>query len=147
MTLINTNPLATMPRFFDSYLLKDMEIPGVSSNSMRSSVPAVNIKETKAGFELEMAVPGLEKKDISIEVDKNLLTISSVKKEKEGEEKKEEKYRLREFKLPSFKRSFKLPEKTVDIEKIEASYTNGILKLSFPKKEEVKLQPKQIEIS
>lgn len=148
MTLINRKPSTAMPRFFDSFLLKDMlELPQASANGLRSSFPAVNIKETKTGFELEMAVPGMEKKDFSIEVEKEVLSISLTRKEEEKVEEKDEKYRLREFSLQPFKRSFKLPEKTVDTEKIEAAYTNGILRLSIPKKEEEKLQPKQIKVS
>lgn len=139
-----------MPRFFDSFLLKDMlELPEFSANRSRGFVPAVNIKESNKTFVLEMAVPGMSKEDFSIEVEKEVLTISSQEKEeKEGkEEVKEEKYHLREFSTPSFKRSFRLPENLIDTEKIDASYTNGVLRLSLPKKEEVKIQPKQIKIS
>lgn len=149
MTLITKKPTATMPRFFDSFLLKDMlELPEFSANRSQG-VPAVNIKETNKNFVLEMAVPGMRKEDFSIEVEKEILTISSQEKEeKEGkEEVKEEKYHLREFNTPSFKRSFRLPENLIDTEKIEASYTNGVLTLTLPKKEEVKIQPKQIKIS
>ncbi len=151
MTLINKRTTTPMPGFFDSFLLKDMlELPEFSAQRARGSMPAVNIKETAQGFELEMMAPGLDKNDFSIEIDKNILTISSVNKEENKnneEEKKAAKFFVQEFNLRPFKRSFKLPDNIVDAEKIEAAYTHGILKLSLPKKEEVKLQPKQIKIA
>lgn len=150
MTLITKRPTSTMPGFFDSFLLKDMlELPEFSANRSRDFIPAVNIKENNKIVELEMAVPGRKKEDFSVEMEKEVLTISSqVNEEKDNkEEVKEEKYHLREFGTPSFKRSFRLPENLIDAEKIEASYSNGILKLSLPKKKEVKIQPKQIKVS
>ena len=150
MTLISKRPTTTLPGFFDSFLLKDMlDFPEFSTNKMRPAVPAVNIKETSKAFELELAVPGMKKTDFSIEIEKEVLTISTVKKEEKDvkEEEKEGKFHVREFGMHSFRRSFQLPKKLIDSEKVEASYTNGILLLTLPKKEEVKLQPKQIKIS
>lgn len=146
MTMISRKP-GTMPRFFDSYLLKDMlEWPAVNTKTGSTSFPAVNIKETPQGFELVLVAPGMNKDDFSIEVDKDLLTIASVEKEMKAEE-KDEKFHVREFVLRSFKRSFKLPENRINPENIEADYTNGMLTLSLPKKEDKKQQPKQIKVS
>ncbi len=100
-----------------------------------TSKPKVNIKENPDGFELQLALPGFTKKDISLKVEKGIITISS-----EIESKEDVKFTRREFALGAFKRSFKLP-KTVDTEKISASMKAGILTVSLPKKEEAKEQP------
>ncbi len=107
--------------------------------------PAVNIKEGEKDFELELAVPGRKKSDFNIEIDKDVLTISSeIEQDKEV---KEENYTRREFGFSSFKRAFTLPE-TIDNEKIRAHYENGLLKFVLPKKEEALPKPKRmIELS
>lgn len=109
------------------------------------NAPAVNIKESETNFELELAVPGRKKSDFNIEIDKDVLTISSeIKKE---EEVKEENYTRREFGFTSFKRAFTLPD-TIDNDKIEANYEDGLLKFVLPKKEEALPKPKRmIELS
>ncbi|WP_373516173.1 Hsp20/alpha crystallin family protein [Pricia sp.] len=109
------------------------------------TAPAVNIKENERSFELELAVPGRKKSDFNIEIDKDVLTISSEVKS-EGEA-KEENYTRREFAFTSFKRAFTLP-KTVDNDKIDANYEDGILRFVLPKKEEALPKPKRlIELS
>ena len=105
--------------------------------------PAVNVAESENGFDIELAVPGLKKEDFKINLDKNLLTVSAeVKKEEAAEVKK---YNKKEFSFNSFSRTFTLPE-TVDYTKIEAEYTDGILKLTIAKKEEAKIQAREITI-
>lgn len=109
-------------------------------DTFKHNVPAVNVKESDTGFQLEMAIPGRKKEDFKIEVDNEMLTISS---EVENEENKSENnYSRREFSFRSFKRVFALPE-TVDIDKIGASYEDGILKFVLPKKEEALPKPKR----
>ncbi len=109
------------------------------------TAPAVNIKENEKDFELELAVPGRKKSDFNIEIDRNVLTISSEVKN-EGEV-KEESYTRREFAFTSFKRAFTLP-KAVDSDKIEANYEDGLLRFVLPKKEEALPKPKRlIELS
>lgn len=111
----------------------------------QNQFPAVNIKENEDSFEILLAAPGLTKEDFAIEIDENILKISS--DIKQTEEVKEEKFSRREFSFSSFKRAFTLPE-TVNENKIEASYVNGILKLSLPKKEEALPKEKRsIQIS
>lgn len=105
------------------------------------SLPKVNIKDHGDGFEIELAVPGMKKEDFNIEVDAEVLTISSETKEEKQE--KREQYTRREFFQSSFKRTFALPE-TVDGSKIDATYVDGILKLTLPKKEEALPQPKRL---
>lgn len=98
--------------------------------------PQVNITETNDAYVLQLAAPGRNKEDFKINIEKNLLTISS---ETKAEEVKENEKQIRnEFSLQSFKRSFTLDEK-IEAEKIEAKYENGLLTLTLPKKEEVKL--------
>lgn len=111
--------------------------------SMRTPTnrPAANVKETDDSFVLELAVPGLTKKDIHINIEKNLLTVSA---EKEVTTKEGETVKRSEFSFNEFKRSFQLPE-TVDTELVKAKFKNGVLSITLPKKEEA--TPRQIEIS
>ncbi|MFV0141217.1 MULTISPECIES: Hsp20/alpha crystallin family protein [Empedobacter] len=111
----------------------------------QNQFPAVNIKENEDSFEILLAAPGLNKEDFSIEIDENILKISS--EFKQNEEVKDEKFSRREFNFSSFKRAFTLPE-TINEDKIEASYVNGILQLVLPKKEEALPKEKRsIQIS
>ncbi|MFN4298445.1 MAG: Hsp20/alpha crystallin family protein [Thermaurantimonas sp.] len=93
--------------------------------------PAVNIKESDTDYKVEMAVPGLKKEDIKVNLEKGVLTISFEKKE-EHEEK--DKYTRREFVYQSFSRSFTIPEDEIDVEKIRGDYKDGILNITLPKK-------------
>ncbi|MBT8314618.1 MAG: Hsp20/alpha crystallin family protein [Maribacter sp.] len=114
-------------------------------DNYKNDLPAVNIKENETNFELELAVPGRKKEDFHIEVDENVLTISSESKKEENVT--EENYTRREFAYSSFKRAFTLPE-TIDEGNIKANYDNGILKFTLPKKEEALPKPKRmIELS
>lgn len=102
------------------------------------STPKVNIKENEDAYTLNMAVPGFNKSDFVIDVEDETLSISmEVTKE---DEKTEENYARKEYGYASFKRSFSLPE-TVEEEKIEATYKDGILSVNIPKKEEAKPKP------
>lgn len=113
---------------------------------MGFTMPSVNVKETETNYEIEMAVPGLKKEDFKINIDRNILTISS-ESQTENEEKDEKKnYTRREFNYQSFTRSFTMPSDIVDVEHIEAKYDNGILKLAVPKRENAKKEVKTIEI-
>lgn len=109
------------------------------------NLPPVNIKENEVDFELELSVPGRTKEDFQIEIDKDVLTVSTEVKTEEV--KKEEKYTRREFSFKSFKRAFTLPN-SIDAENIKANYENGILNFVLPKKAEALPKPKrQIELS
>lgn len=112
-------------RFFDGDWLK------------KQSIPAVNVKETDKNFEIEVAAPGMSKKDFKITAENGMLNISSEKEEEK--EQKEKNYTRREFSYSSFSRSFALPENTNE-EDIKASYEDGVLKLEVAKK--VLVQPK-----
>jgi len=115
-------------------------------SSTNTSLPAVNVKETNDEFLIELAAPGMEKKDFKINFKNNVITISSEKEDKREE--KKENYTRREFSYQSFQRSFTVPENAIVSEKIEAIYNNGILEVKLPKREEVKPQPeREIKIS
>lgn len=108
-------------------------------NRQSTSLPSVNIREDEKGFYLELAVPGMDKKNLKIEVKDDILTISS--EQKEEQEQDLEGYRRREFSYSSFCRSFYLPE-DVNGEKIGATYKDGILNVEIPKLEEEKKKEK-----
>jgi len=110
-----------------------------------SSMPAVNIKENEKNFTLELAVPGMDKKDLKIDINEDVLTISSETKNENEEE--QDGYKRKEFSYSSFCRSFYIPE-NVNKDKIGASYKDGILSVELPKQEEEKNKiTKQIKIS
>lgn len=98
-------------------------------------VPAVNVIETKDNFMVSLAAPGLKKNDFKIDIEGNMLTISSEKEE--TKEETDAKFTRNEYNYSSFCRSFSLPDE-VKREKIDAIYEDGILKLTLPKSEEFK---------
>jgi HSP20 family protein len=103
-------------------------------------VPPVNIRETDSSFEVELSAPGKSKEDFTVDIDNDLLTIASEKNEERTEN--EGKYTRREFSHTSFRRAFTLPE-TAKEDDIKASYENGILRISIPKKDEALPKPKR----
>ena len=141
------NSLPAFPSLFDDFFSREFFNWGNSNfSSTSTTVTAVTIKESADDYEVEVAAPGMEKKDFNIVLDGNQLTISSAKQYEET--KKEESYTRREFSYQSFTRTFQLPKDVVDSEKIMATYENGLLKLPIPKKEEAKQKaPKQISIN
>jgi len=134
------------PKFINDFFDRDwMDFSMRNFSDTNTTLPSINIKEDKEGFDVEMAAPGLDKKDFKIELENNVLTISSEKKV-ENEIKEGQEFTRREFSYQSFTRSFSLP-KNVESEKISALYENGILKVSIPKREEERPKPsKMIEI-
>lgn len=108
-----------------------------------SSAVAVNINENENSFNIEFNAPGRNKEDFKINIENGLLTVSYEKKAQTEE--KDVKSIRREYSFESFKRSFSLDEK-INVDGIEAKYENGILRVVLPKKEEVKVAPKQISI-
>ena len=141
MTLIRrSNGLfPSVPSFFDDFLTRDVFDRSHTDKAYGSSLPQVNIKEDDDNFEVEVAVPGLKKGDFNIELENDVLTISSEKEVKSDTD--ENKYVIREFGYSSFKRTFSLPENKVAGEKVKAKYTDGVLRITLPKKEEAKLKP------
>ena len=110
-------------------------------NHINTTVPAANIIEADDHFNIELAAPGKRKNDFTIELDEGVLTISSETETKFTE--KDGSFTRKEFGYSSFKRSFNIPE-TVSADKISASYKEGILTVSLPKKAEALPQPKKL---
>lgn len=127
----------TYPNLFDDFFGMDFYPVHYRRNGFKS-LPAVNITEGDEAYTIEVAAPGLEKKDFRIDLNNDVLTISSEREK--GHEENKDQYTCREFGYESFSRSFNLPE-MVDREKISASHKNGILFLNIPKKEEAKVKP------
>lgn len=113
------------------------------SDESVSWMPSVNIKERSADYKIDLAVPGMDKKDFKVEVDNNLLTVSGERKEELKEE--NERSTRQEFHYGSFRRSFSLPE-AANVETISASYNNGVLSITVAKKEESKQTKKEITV-
>ncbi len=104
------------------------------SRSEGLNLPAVNVRENKTDFKLEVSAPGFEKQDFDLRVEKNVLTVSARKEQSREETGEDEKVHRREFVTSSFQRSFTLPEH-VDTTKIEAKEKNGVLTVKLPKKQ------------
>ena len=114
----------------------NIEVPNYSH-----SLPAVNIKEADKEFTLQIASPGLTKEDFEVSFEDNVLSIEVIKKNDVKENNND--FTRFEFDYNSFKRSFTIPE-SVEINKIEASYLNGILNIILPKKKEALPVPKKL---
>ncbi len=148
------NPLVRssnhLPSLIENFFGRDMNDFFNSNTPTMSNVPAVNVVEHQDGFRIDVAAPGLKKDDFKLNLNHNNLTISAYqqaqKEENEGQDKPGEKYTRREFSYSSFQRTFTLPT-SVDADRIQASYTDGVLKIEIPKREEAKVKPpRQIEI-
>jgi HSP20 family protein len=127
-----------MPNIFDEDLF-----PVVTNRT--SSMPAVNIRENDKNYVLDLAIPGIDKKDLKIDINEDVLTISS--ETKNESEESSDGYKRKEFSYSTFCRSFYVPE-NVTREKIEANYKDGILSVALPKMEEKKSKiNRKIEIS
>ena len=135
-----------LPSMFDRFFEGDLfDWSNRNFSLTNTTLPSVNIKENSNEFKVEVAAPGFEKGDFKLELNHDLLTISS-EKQIENETKEDEHFSKREFSYQSFTRSFTLPH-TADSERIDANYDNGILRVSIPKKEESKPKPsRMIEI-
>jgi HSP20 family protein len=128
---------ATLPTVFDDFFKpwNDWFDLGSGVLNRTLTVPAVNIMETKDDFKLSFAVPGMKKDDFHIGIEGSMLTISSEKEE--SHEEKEDRFTRKEYNYSSFARSFSLPEYVVK-DNIQATYTDGVLHITLPKKEEAK---------
>lgn len=145
-TLVKRNGALPTTSFFDDFFTRDFfDWSGWADNP--GTVPQVNILETNDDFRVEMAAPGMKKEDFHVELDNDTLTISSEVTNSSEENNRNQRYTRREFSYQSFNRSFYLPN-TVEADKIAASYKDGMLQLTIPKKEEARKKPvKTIAIS
>lgn len=141
----NVTGLPSFSSWFDNFFDNSIGTEFLSNFNTGITLPAVNIKETANDFILELAIPGMKKSDFIIDVENKILSISSeVTKE---QEEKDEIYTRREFGYSSFKRTFTLPD-SIESDKVKATYEDGILMVTLPKREEAKQKPpKRIEIS
>ena len=131
MNLISTNLNRCKPTLLDE-LFDDRWF---NFDTFNQTFPAVNTIEKENQYLLEIAVPGMDKKDFEIEIQNDLISISSISKQ-EKEVKDNFNYNRQEFNYNSFNRTFSLP-KEVDQSKIKAIYTDGILTITLPKLKEV----------
>jgi HSP20 family protein len=145
---LSDNLYPSFPSFFNRFFEGDlMDWNRSNFADTNTTLPAVNIRENDDEFIIDVAAPGMKKEQFNLDYENGRLTISSEKKEEKKEENKDT-YTRREFSYMSFQRSFTIPENLVDGEKIKASYNEGILHISLPKKEEVKPKPaRQIKVS
>jgi len=148
MMLIKKKSTPTFPQFFDDFFTRNLSEWGTQNYATtNTTVPAVNILENNTDFLVQMVAPGMNKKDFTIELDNEVLTISS-NKELKKEQKENHQLIRQEFNYQSFRRSFHLSKKVVDASKIKAQYKNGLLEILIPKLEEAqKLSPRRITIS
>lgn len=142
----NPNIMTTLMRrnsLFDDFFTKDLF--DFDSQKSSATLPSVNVKESDNAFEIEFAAPGMKKENFKINLEGNQLEISAEDKSDVQDTSSDGRYTRREFNYSSFRRSFTIPE-TVDQENIEASYTDGILKVVVPKKEVTVHKAKAIEV-
>lgn len=146
-TLVRYNQL---PAFADHMVARELNRffghPG--SNLARyqkpvSTVPATNIKEDESAFYLEVAAPGLKKENFTVNVENKTLTIAFKQEGKADQE--TGKFTHKEFGYAAFERTYHLP-KNVNVDQIQATYIDGILKVALPKVEVKKAEPKEIEV-
>jgi len=143
MKLIKRNDDWGFPSIWEDFFNNDvLNFPATVSRGR--TVPAVNISENDKEFVVELAAPGMKKSDFNINLEGNVLSISSEMKSETKDEGKE--FTRKEFSYQSFQRAFTLPE-SVDQEKVEAQYVEGVLKITLHKKEEMVARTKEIKIS
>ena len=128
MRIVKYNNNNNFPSLMNEFFNEDF---GMNLINRNRSVPSVNSIENNDSFEIDLAVPGMNKEDFKIELIDKLLIISSENSNSIGNDN----MRLNEFNYSSFQRSFKVPE-SVNLDKIKGNYKNGILKVLLPKKKE-----------
>ena len=144
----NGSLFPTIPSLFDDFLTRDWLDSSLANWRVTgATLPAVNVMETNDDFRIEVAAPGMRRNDFKVELDNNILTISSEREDKSEEKDSNGNYTRREFSYQSFQRSFTLPENKVLGDKITARYVDGILHVTVPKSEDAKVKPaKQIAV-
>ena len=149
MVRSNNTLFPTIPSLFDDFFTRDWLDSSLANWKVSgATLPAVNVKESNDDFQIEVAAPGMTRDDFKVELDNNVLTISSEREQKNEEKDEKGNYTRREFSYQSFQRSFSLPESKVLGDKISARYSDGILYVTVPKSEDAKVKPaKQIAIS
>jgi len=134
-------PSTTLSNLLDGFIDNDFFNAWDRDITLRS-YPRVDIIEEKDTYKISADMPGLDKKDITVEIKNGVLAISGEKKEEKTERDKDRYYHF-ERRFGSFRREFALPEH-VDNEHVDAKYANGVLELTLRKTEAAK--PKSIEV-
>jgi HSP20 family protein len=143
----NADLFPSLPSLIEDFFSRDWADSRLANHAYSSTLPAVNVKETNDDFIIEVAAPGMKRDDFKVELDNDVLTISSYREEKKSEQ-ADKSYTRREFSYQSFQRSFSLPENKIEGERIAARYVDGILHITVPKKDEAKIKPiRQIAIA
>ncbi|MFN3529749.1 MAG: Hsp20/alpha crystallin family protein [Bacteroidia bacterium] len=147
MTLVKFQNRNSFPSFVDRFFNGDpFHLAEQMFGNEPMSMPAVNIRETDNSYEIALAAPGRKREDFKVEVHEQTLSISSERKQQHEEKDQQGKYTRREFGFERFERSFSLPEQ-IDESKISASYQDGVLQISLPKREEAQAKhPRLIDI-
>jgi len=141
MTMMRFSPYSPLSDLFQD-LFGDTSKEKIEYKNYECA-PSANILENNQGFELQLAIPGIQKEDVKISLEKNILNVSSEKEAAQIDE--NTRFTRREFVFGTFSRSFTLPD-TIDTDKIGADFKDGILKITLPKKAETKIS-KEIKIS
>ena len=136
MRIVKYNNNNVFPSLINEFFNDDF---GMNFLNRSHSVPSVNSLENNDSFEIDLAVPGMKKEDFTIELNDNVLVISS----ETSNTMENDKMRLNEFNFTSFQRSFRVPD-SVDLDKIKANYKNGILKIKLPKRKESISKPNRV---
>ena len=146
MTLIRTSD-RLYPAFFNNLFSRElMDWNNAGFSAEDSTLPAVNVLEDENQIQIEVAAPGMKKEDFKIDLENNRLTVSAEKSEEKNES--NGRYARKEFCYNSFSRQFNVPVETINGEQIQASYLDGILLLTLPKREELRPKPaRKIEIN
>ena len=131
-------PSTSLNKWIDT--LFNTTLADAMGTDFTNSSPSVNIVEHDAHFTMQLAAPGLQKSDFNINIENDYLVISAEKKTEKEETGNQGKFTRREFNYSSFKRSFQLDE-NINREGIAASYENGVLSITLPKKEETWKKP------
>ena len=148
MTLVkfsNGNKSQSLSPIFNDVFESFFNTDSYVSDRLVTRVPAVNIAESENEYHIELAVPGLKKDDFKVNLEKNILSISAETKSENQESSQDKKYNRREYSYNSFVRTFTLPE-SADHANISAEYVDGILKVAVAKKEDAKIQSREISI-
>lgn len=141
----NKAPISRYSSPLDRFFRNDMFDFWGGDNAVET-VPSINITEEQHDYKIEMAAPGMKKDDFNIDIDDNIITISSEKESEETDGKNGKNYTFREYNYSRFSRSFSIPE-NAETSKISAKYNDGILCLTIPKKtEQVKSKSQKIKI-
>ncbi|MFC4210674.1 Hsp20/alpha crystallin family protein [Pedobacter lithocola] len=144
MTLVNFNNRTRNTAPYYNNVFDSLFSDAVSKNKMVDKSPNVNIYENEDAYVIELAAPGLKKEDFQINLKKDMLSVWAEVKKDENQKAKD--FTRKEFDYSSFARSFNLPD-TADADKITAEYKDGILHINISKKDDSKLQHKEIVVS